>query len=190
MNLYLAIFLATLSTVVLPLPEEATLLAAGYAARLGRVSLGGGILSALAAILLGDAFTFLVGRELLARLLATSLGRRLLEERWRRWAERVVAGHGARAAVVARFLVGLRGFVYLALGASRYPFARFLAVDALAGAGEVGALVGLGYVFGELRARVGRGMDLAIAGLLVLALFGPLAVRRWMRSRERARGQP
>jgi membrane protein DedA with SNARE-associated domain len=187
-RVYVAIFLATLSTVVVPLPEEATLLAAGYAARLGSVTLAGAAAAGLLAVLLGDALSYVVGRTLLARLLRTRLGQRLLPQRWRAWGEEFVAGHAARAVVVARFLVGLRGFVYFAVGASRYPFARFLFVDALAGVVEVGALVGVGYAFGELRGRAGAASaaDLAVAGLLVLALFGPLLVRHLVGKRRRA----
>lgn len=189
-RVYVAIFLATLSTVFVPLPEEATLLAAGYAARLGSVTLPGAAAAGLLAVVLGDTLSYVVGRLLLARLLRTRVGQRLLPQRWRAWAEELVAGHGARAVVVARFLVGLRGFVYFAVGASRYPFTRFLLVDVLAGVAEVGVLVGLGYAFGELRGHAGaaRAVDLAVAALLVLALFGPLLVRRAVT--RRARGEP
>jgi membrane-associated protein len=186
LRLYALIFSATLSTVFLPLPEEATLLAAGYAARVGRVTLPGAALAGMSAVLLGDAFSYCVGRLLLARLLRTRLGRRLLPHEWCSWGERLVAGHGARAIVVARFLVGLRGFVYFAVGASRYPFGRFLAVDALVGLVEVGGLVSLGFAFGELRHRTGAAtcVDLAIAGLLAMALFGPMLVRSLVRRRQ------
>jgi membrane protein DedA with SNARE-associated domain len=185
LRIYGIIFSATLSTVFLPLPEEATLLAAGYAARVGQVTLPGAVLAGGLAVLLGDAFSYFVGRVLLARLLGTRLGQRLLPESWRRWGEQLVAGHGARAIVVARFLVGLRGFVYFAVGASRYPFGRFLAVDGLVGLVEVGGLVALGYAFGELRHRAGaaRCADLAIALALAAALFGPVLVRGLVRRR-------
>jgi membrane protein DedA with SNARE-associated domain len=184
-QLYVSIFLATLSTVFVPIPEEATLMGAGYAARLGRVTLVGAAAAGWLACVVGDAFSYFVGRVLLARMLRTRLGQRLLPAPRRLWAERLVAGNGARAVVVARFLVGLRGFVYFAVGASRYPFGRFLAVDAAAGVAEVGGLVAIGYAFGELHARVGRAVDLAAAAVLALALFAPLLVRRrWGETKE------
>lgn len=185
MRLYAVIFLGTLSTVFVPIPEEATLLAAGYAARLGSVTFWGAVLAAWAACMLGDGFSYFIGRVLLARVLRTRLGQRLVPERWRSWGERLVAQHGDRAVVVARFLVGLRGFVYFAVGASRYRFGRFLVVDALAGIAEVGGLVALGFGFGELREKVGREVDLFAAAVLALALFGPLVVRHFVaRSRS------
>jgi membrane-associated protein len=173
----LTIFLATLSTVVLPVPEEATLLAAGYAARLGRAPLLGAGLAAWLAVMIGDTIAYFVGRELLARALRTRVGRALLPEAHRVWAERLVAEHGARAVVLGRFFVGLRGFIYFAVGASRFPLARFLAVNAVVGVVEVGALVTVGFGFGVLRARVGAWIDLAAAAVLLVALFGPLLVR-------------
>jgi membrane protein DedA with SNARE-associated domain len=178
----LLLFLATLSTVVLPVPEEATLLGAGYAARLGQAPLAGCIAATWLAVMIGDTSAYCVGRFLLARLLRTRFGRRMVPEARRAWAEGLVARHGARAVVIARFLVGLRGVVYFAVGAARYPFARFLGVNAAAAVVEVGALVSVGFGLGELRARVGAGVDVAAAVVLVAALFGPLVVRRTIRT--------
>lgn len=188
MNVALAIFLATLSTVFVPLPEEATLLGAGYAARVGDVTLPVAIAAGLSAVLLGDAFSYFVGRVLLGPMLRTRIGRRLLPERWRAWGERFVGGHAPRAIVIARFLVGLRGFVYIAVGASRYPFAAFFAIDALAGIAEVGALIGGGFAFGELRhhAATARTIDLVVAAVLAVTLFGPVLVRTALRRRQQA----
>lgn len=177
LRIYRAVFLATLSTTVLPIPEEAALLGAGYVARAGNAEIVpcGGL--ALLAVLLGDVTSYLVGRLLLARLSRTRIGVRLLPEARRLWAERLVAKRGWQAIVVARFLVGLRGFVYLAVGAGRYPFGPFLGVDVVAGVVEVGGLVAIGFAFGELHGRVGAWVDLIAASILVLALFGPAVVR-------------
>lgn len=188
MRLYAAIFLATLSTAVVPVPEEATLLGAGYAARLGSVTLGGAILAGLLACLLGDVASYWTGRLLLARIVRTRIGTRVLPEEWRDWGEQIVHRSSGRAIVLARFLVGLRGFVYFAVGASRAPFGRFLAIDALAGVVEVGGLVAVGFAFGVLRDRVavGRTIDLTVAGVLLLTFVAPVVVRRLaQRSRSR-----
>ena len=183
MRVYLTIFFATLSTIVVPVPEEAALLGAGYAVRLGHASLAGCVGATWLAVMIGDALSYLVGRELLGRVLRTRLGRRMLPEPRRAWAERVVAGHAGRAIVLARFFVGVRGFIYFAVGASRYPFARFLAVNAAAAVVEVGGLVAIGFAFGELHARVGARVDLLAAAILLVALFAPLVVKAATRSR-------
>jgi membrane protein DedA with SNARE-associated domain len=187
-RIYLAIFLATLSTIAVPVPEEAPLLAAGYAARLGHALLVGCIGAAWLAVLIGDALAYLLGRTLLARLLCTRFGQWVLPREQRAWSERFVAVHGARAIVIGRFLVGLRGFVYFALGAARYPFARFLAANAFAAAVEVGAVVGFGFAFGELRAQAGRGVDLLAVLVLAVALCGPVVARAFARTARRPEG--
>ncbi len=179
LTLYEGIFFGTLSTCVVPLPEEATLLAAGFAARLGRVSLVGAMAAAWSAVMVGDALGYAIGRFFLAAIVRTRLGQRIFPGRWRLWGEGMVARHGARAVFLARFLVGLRGFVYFAVGAARLPFPRFLLFNAAAAALEVGGLVALGFAFGELRERylLGRAVDVAIAVLLVASLLGPAIAR-------------
>jgi len=98
-----------LSTLVVPLPEELTLLGAGYLAHQGAVSLPGAYLSALAAVLIGDTVTFLLGRGLLPKFLESKWGRKVVSPNLRGWAEELVREHQVRAILLARFLVGLRG---------------------------------------------------------------------------------
>ena len=189
--MYLATFFAVLSTAVLPLPEEVTLLGAGYLAHARQGSWPGLFAAALAAIVVGDVGTFLVGRGPLQAILRRRAARRLAPAEWRAWADGLVARHGWRAIVIARFLVGLRGFVYLALGAARQPLGRFVAVDVAVGAVEVGLMIAIGYLVGatpKIEARVEH-LDLAAAVVLALALAAPSLVRRLMRRRRaHARG--
>src|SRR4029077_20431165 len=55
-RVYLTIFFGTLSTVFVPVPEEAALLGAGYAVRLGDASLAGCLAATWLAVMIGDAF--------------------------------------------------------------------------------------------------------------------------------------
>ncbi|HEX3769651.1 MAG TPA: hypothetical protein VHV30_02245, partial [Polyangiaceae bacterium] len=100
MRIYVGIFLATLGTVVFPVPEEATLLGAGYAVRVGDARLPGAIAAAWLAVMAGDVFSYFVGRELLGRALRTRWGTRAFPADRRAWGERLVAEHGARAIVI------------------------------------------------------------------------------------------
>ena len=85
--------------------------------------------------------------------------------------------------VLARFFVGLRGFLYFAVGASRYSFGRFLAVNAVAGVVEVGALACVGFALGDLHfrsdggQRLGVTVDLLGAAALVATFVVPALVR-------------
>jgi membrane protein DedA with SNARE-associated domain len=179
-RIYLGIFLAVLSTVFVPVPEEATLLGAGYAVHVGDAVLPGAIAAAWLAVMLGDTFSYFIGRELLGRALRTRWGSRVFPADRRAWGERQVAEHGTRAIVLARFLVGLRGFIYFAVGSSRYPFGRFLLVNGAAAVADVGILVAVGFLFGDLHGRVGTWIDLMAAGILILTFGAPFLVRRWM----------
>jgi membrane protein DedA with SNARE-associated domain len=182
-HLYLAVFGVVLSTLVLPLPEEMALLGAGFLAQQGQIALAGAFAASWLAIALGDAVTFYLGRLLLEPLLASRLGRRLIRPDRRRWAERLVARKGWRAILLGRFLVALRGPVYLALGASRYPPPRFLAINCSVALVEVGLVVALGYAFGSSGALVGRvrWIHAAIAFSVLAAFAIPWALGRWLR---------
>jgi membrane protein DedA with SNARE-associated domain len=180
-SLYEGIFLGTLSTCVVPLPEESTLLAAGYAARLGQVSFAGAVAAAWAAVMVGDALGYAIGRFFIGALVRTRVGARIFPERWRRWGEEFVTRHGERAVFFARFLVGLRGFVYFAVGAARLSFVRFLGVNAAAALLDVGVLVTVGFACGELRERhagLGPTIDVGVAALLALTLLGPALTKK------------
>jgi len=173
----LAIFSAVLSTLVLPVPEELTLLGAGFWAQTGALPLWAAWLSAWLAIVVGDTASYLLGRGFLPRLLQTRFGRRVVSPDLRTWAEELVRRNGFRAIVIGRFLVGLRGPVYLAIGASKYSFLRFELINGAVGLVEVALLVGLGYRFGE-SARLAHeirwielGLAILLAGILVVPLF-------------------
>jgi len=173
----LAIFSAVLSTLVLPVPEELTLLGAGFWAQTGALPLWAAWLSAWLAIVVGDTASYLLGRGFLPRLLQTRFGRRVVSPDLRSWAEELVRRNGFRAILIGRFLVGLRGPVYLAIGASKYPFLRFELINGAVGLVEVALLVVLGYRFGE-SARLAHeirwielGLAILLAGILVVPLF-------------------
>jgi membrane protein DedA with SNARE-associated domain len=186
---YWAIFGVVLSTLVVPLPEELALLGAGYLAHQGAASLAGAYLSALAGVLLGDTVTFLLGRGLLPKFLGSHWGRKVVSASLRRWAEELVREHPMRAILLARFLVGLRGPVYLAIGAARPPAWKFIAMNSAVGMVEVGIIVGLGYEFGASHelAKDLRWLEITIGITLALLLVVlPLLLKRFLEKRQPA----
>ncbi len=177
-----------LSTLIVPLPEEMALLGAGYLAHQGQVTLLGAFLAGWLAIVLGDACTFYLGKLFLQRLLGTRLGTRIVKPEQRRWAEAFVARQGWRAILLGRFLVALRGPVYLAVGASGYLPTRFLLINSSVALAEVGLVVYLGYKFGQSGALVGkvRYIDAAVVLSVLIAFVVPWLFSRWLKRGRKA----
>jgi membrane protein DedA with SNARE-associated domain len=80
----------------------------------------------------------------LSGLLNRYVGRKKLEEYRTAFAQR--AGW---TLFLARFAFGVRALAYMAAGAARYPWRRFLAVDGVSVALQVILFVGIGYYAGE-----------------------------------------
>ena len=176
---FFAIFGVVLSTLVVPLPEELALLWSGWIAHGNLPAVLAG-LAAFLGVMVGDAASYLLGRTVLPRFLETRLGKRMINRRMRKWGEAFVKRHGFRAVLLGRFLVGLRGPVYLAIGAAKFSAAKFFAINAAVGAVEVGIVVGLGYYFGasEALAHDVKWICAIVAVVLGIALFVPIFVRR------------
>src|SRR5205823_643022 len=133
-----------LSTLVVPLPEELALLWAGWISH-GNLPVVLASIAAFLGVMVGDAASYLLGRTVLPKFLETRLGKRMVNRKMRKWGEDFVKRHGFRAVLLGRFLVGLRGPVYLAIGAAKFSAAKFFAINAAVGAVEVSIVVGLGY---------------------------------------------
>jgi len=83
---------------------------------------------------------------------------------------------------LGRFLIALRGPVYLAIGAAKVPLLRFEIVNGLVAVVEGGILVWLGYLFGRSVkvAHEVRWVEIAVGATLVLILFVPFLVKRYL----------
>ena len=215
----LAIFGAVLSTLIVPLPEELALLGAGWWAHAGALPLWGAWLAAWLAIVAGDTASYLIGRSFLPGLLRTRFGKRIVAPDLRKWGEDLTVlraliearaagsylylGDTARlpygtkspatveryALLLGRFLVALRGPVYLAIGGSKYPMLRFELINGCVGLIEVALLVGLGYEFGRSAklAHQIRFMEIAVAVTMAAILVVPPIVKwRLVRRHRRA----
>ena len=183
----LAIFGLVISTLVLPLPEELALMAAGWWAHEGALPLWAAWVAATAANVVGDTLSYLIGRYFLERMLHTRFGKRLVSPEMREWGEDFVKRHGVWAIVIGRFLVALRGPVYFAIGASKYPIGRFELINTAVALVEGAALVWLGYVFGEsvkLSHEV-RWIEIAVGASILLLIAVPAIVKSRLARKHR-----
>jgi membrane protein DedA with SNARE-associated domain len=103
----------------------------------------------LAGVLIGDCAMYWIGR---------GLGRKYLRQHhWFTWIvhgnreerlEEIVQQHGLKVFLIARFLVGIRSPLYLAMGILRVDFRRFLLCDAACGAFVVAVFFFLSFYCG------------------------------------------
>lgn len=167
----------------LPLPEELAVVTAGVLSARGELDPVVAVVVCMLAALIGDSAVYALG----------AFARRHAGERVRWWFPKVsderlqktnelLHRHGFKVLLVARFLVGLRFPFYIAIGASRMSFARFLVVDSACVAAVVTSFFALSYVLSErygdaLFEKIHRG-HIALTVIIVLVIaVGYLIVR-------------
>ena len=156
------------------IPGEVGMVVAGAAA--SRNDLSPWILVVLGSIgsVLGDSFSYVVGRRWGMTLVRRwSWLRRRLEFRFER-AHGHFEQHGGRAVFVARWVGALRALVPLVAGTAGMPYRRFLVWDAVAAVLWVTTMVWLGALVGDDIARVvdrvGTAISLVVVGVIALVV--------------------
>ena len=182
---YLGIFvLMVLTGCGLPVPEEVFIIGAGILSAQGDLRPEIAFASCLLGALVGDAAMYSIGRRFGHNLiyLHPKFARFVGAER-EEYFERAILRHGFKVLLLARFMIGVRGPVYLAAGVVRMPFLRFLAWDLVCATLVVGAFFSLSYNFGDDIARLLRDAEvmLTVVVLAVLAVVAFIALRRHRR---------
>jgi membrane protein DedA with SNARE-associated domain len=141
---YVAILiLLFIGSIGIPFPEELVLLAAGYAASLGYMSVLGAILVCFIGVVLGDSIGYWIGKN------GGTLFQRLLTRKNFRKVEQHFEKHGSKTIFISRFLAGIRVFFPIAAGATKMPLKEFLLWDILAATIWTPVVVLVGYWFGS-----------------------------------------
>jgi len=174
-------------------PGEVGMVVAGAAA--GRNDVSPWLLIAIGTVgsVLGDSFSYLVGRRWgMALVRRWGWLQRRLEPRFER-AHGYFERRGGRAVFVARWVGALRALVPLVAGTSEMPYRRFLPWDAVAAFLWVTTMVWLGATLGDDIAnvvdRVGTAISLVVVGLIVLVVFlRSRGITPWRRSPAPAPG--
>ena len=133
----------------LPIPEDVSLISAGYLAHLGILNVHKVFLVCFAAVLGGDCLAFTLGRLFGSRLLDSRLAQRFFRPRKQIRVRAYFRKFGSKVIFIARFLPGLRFSIFLSAGTLRVRPSIFLIYDALAALVSVPALVYLAWIFGE-----------------------------------------
>ena len=182
---YLGIFaLMVLTGCGLPVPEEVFIIGAGILSAQGDLRPETAFASCLLGALVGDTAMYSIGRRFGHNLiyLHPKFARFVGAER-EEYFERAILRHGFKVLLLARFMVGVRGPVYLAAGVVRMPFLRFLAWDLVCASLVVGAFFSLSYNFGDDIARLLRDAEvmLTVVVIAVLGVAAFIALRRHRR---------
>jgi membrane protein DedA with SNARE-associated domain len=173
-----------------PLPEDLTLLTAGYLVWNGQASLWVVIPACFVAIVVGDSVLFWMGWHFGPAITRHRLLRHRLTPRRLERVERHFEKHGTKTILIGRFAAGARALFFLAAGAMKMSFWRFLLMDGLAAAVSGTAWILIGWRFGAqidwVRHFVHRIEHIA-ALVIALCVVGWLVTRMW---RRRIAGPP
>jgi len=167
----------------LPIPEEVPIVLAGIFSSQGRLEPGWAFAACLFGALLGDSLMYAIGYHFGHGLVAAhpKFGKFVGAQR-EAYFEQAIQRHGFKIMLLARFMVGIRGPVYLAAGVVRIPFRRFLLWDLVCATLVVGTFFGLSYTYGEQITDLLRDAEMKLS-LITLVVVGVIALW-WMRRRR------
>lgn len=171
---YLTIFgFLVLTGCGMPIPEEVALIVAGVLSRQGQLDPAWAFTACLAGALIGDAIMYQIGARFGHGLLVRhpKFAKLVGADREEKF-ERAIQRYGFRVLLLARFMVGVRGPVYLAAGMIRMPFRRFLLWDLVCATLVVGAFFGLSYYYGEHIAELLRDAEKTLTLVVLLIVLG------------------
>lgn len=129
----------------IPLPENALLIAGGYAIYQEICPPAAGILLWYAALICGDITLFLLVRWLFTRPSFSALIDRFVRPEKLEKYKKAFSRHGGWTLFLARFTFGIRAAAYVVAGAANYPFRRFLVVDSASVGVQIFLFIGIGY---------------------------------------------
>ncbi len=133
----------------IPVPEDVTIVTAGYLAYLENIDLLWGIVVCFLGVLSGDFILFSLGRLYGKHFLDLPGVRFIVTPERIALAQAKLRKNEKKVCFLARFLAGLRAPIYLSAGMLGVRPITFVSLDALAAAISVPLLTYLGYYFGD-----------------------------------------
>lgn len=186
---YAIVFLLALLDAILPVvPSETAVITGGVVAATGRLSLPLVVASATVGAIAGDNTAYLIGRQFGSSV----TGRFFRSEKAQQkiaWAQRQLHERGGQLILISRFIPGGRTAVTLTAGTLRYPWRRFLAVDAIAALVWALYAAFLGYFGGRAFEHAAwKGLLLALG--VGFAIAGIVEAVRWVLRQRPGRPNP
>ncbi len=168
----------------LPIPEEVGIIAAGVWAADGAMNFWLGLAACLFGCIIGDSIMYFIGYR---------FGKSVLREHPRfigfltpereKKIEELIRRKGWMVLFTSRFMLGVRGPMYLTAGILHYPYRRFLLTDLVCATIVVTLFYGLAWYFGpDILAWI-RKAEKGLTIVVVLALIGG-ALLFWVHRRR------
>jgi len=171
----------------LPIPEDISLIAAGYFAWRGVLDVHIAFLICLSAVLLGDTMSFFMGRFFGRRILSSRVAQRYFTPRRQLRVRAYFRKFGSKVVLVGRFTPGLRFTIFFTAGTLHVRPAVFLIYDFTAAAFSVPVLVYSAWFFGNQIDLVVRYARHTEHGILVAIVIGAAIIVFKALKRRRAR---
>ena len=172
----------------LPLPEDVTLLFAGFLASTGKISLSGALLSGFAGVFIGDSILFSLGRKFGRRLFAMRPFSFVFSPERIEIAEQKIIRNQHFICFIGRFVPGLRACIFALVGSMGVRPKVFLIQDGLAALVSVPVWVFLGYYTGEnwdLAIKRAHEAQWILISLVATLVLGYLAFTYYRHHREK-----
>lgn len=168
----------------MPIPEEVAIVLAGVLSAEGSLIPSAALAACLVGAILGDSVMYAVGYHWGRSLLNAHprLAKLLHAEREPTF-EAAIERHALKVMLLSRFMVGIRGPVYLAAGVVRMPFRRFLLFDSICASLVVSTFFLLSYAFGENVISWIRDAEITVT-ISVLIIIAAVGVYLYRRSRK------
>jgi membrane protein DedA with SNARE-associated domain len=175
----------------LPIPEDISLIAAGYFSWKGVLNVHWAFAICFAAVIIGDTAAFFMGRYFGRWVLASQLARRYFTPRRQLRVRAYFRKFGNRVVLVGRFTPGLRFTIFFTAGTLHLRPSVFFIYDFAAAAFSVPVLVYSAWFFGGQIDHVVSYARRTEHGILVLLLIvgTVLGVKAWRRHRKKLSAQ-
>jgi len=171
----------------LPIPEDISLIAAGYFAYKGVLDVHLAFAICLAAVIVGDSMAFFMGSRFGRRVLASRFARRYFTPRRQLRVRAYFRKFGSKVVLVGRFTPGFRFTIFFTAGTLHLRPSVFFIYDFVAAAFSVPVLVYAAWFFGGQIDRVvkyARQTEHGIV-LVVLTIGAVVFTKAWRRHKRK-----
>ena len=177
--IYVILFLALMGGALgLPIPEDLPLIAAGIFAARGDASILGLFLTCYIGVVVGDFIIFAMGRWFGAALFSKPWFKRRLSPRRLKRFKINLERRSLITIFVARHLFYLRMATFLACGAVKMRYTRFIIADAIAALVSVPLMMTVGYFAADYHEEILDNLEWIFLGLAIIAIGYFLLTRR------------